>query len=709
MKLLNRISWYLLLAVAFVLCLKSVREPDLWWMYKTGDWMIANIQPTYSDAFSYTHEGTNWINVKWLFEVLISMLKNIGGPEMVFVLQGLITFDIMLLLGKTSSKLADKQGVLNGASYIAALVFTGLLALISIDFRLIGRPEMFSHLFTADFLFLFVLWYQKKETKWIYALIPLQMLWANLHEGFGTGMVMITAFLAGNWIEYYWRGNVEKPLKLTWISLAALAAVVINPRGPEMWAHPFNIFTQLSENQYTTELFSYTNPEYWQKEAYLNLVFLVSAVLLLIFGTSFKSGKAATAEDKVKNKSKNSTKEALADNQPWNFGMGYSLVIALLFYLSLTAYRNIPFFVIAAAPLMVLGLERVFSFVNRLLKLPEIVLSIKMLLLVLLFYVGIVGNQYRKLTDSRDEYGLQVLNSHNPVAAADFIIENKIQGRCFSDYLVSSYLLWRLPDFKTYIDLRDLDIFPTAFFQRYQMLLQDPKIFEEEDKKYNFSYVVLLRRNIESLPFFYKYLQESPSYEMVFADPVAVVFLKNNDANKALIGKFGMGEDRNRDLWKNLEPAKSAVFPGLLTKLFNPLFKNRDYKEVDQDVLAAHLYYSVAAPDMGLRYAEKSLARKSNYRAHEIVALINAQKYFDPKTASDKKEALLQNAMKSFDCSLALKKDALESLYGKAVLLMEKQQFAAAAPLLQEATQIAPQNPAIQQKLSECYDKMKVK
>jgi thioredoxin-like negative regulator of GroEL len=40
---------------------------------------------------------------------------------------------------------------------------------------------------------------------------------------------------------------------------------------------------------------------------------------------------------------------------------------------------------------------------------------------------------------------------------------------------------------------------------------------------------------------------------------------------------------------------------------------------------------------------------------------------------------------------------------------MEKQQFAAAAPLLQEATQIAPQNPAIQQKLSECYDKMKVK
>jgi hypothetical protein len=192
---------------------------------------------------------------------------------MVFVLQGLICFDIMLLMGKTSTKLAEKQGVQKGTSYMAALVFTGVLLLLTIDYRLIGRPEMISHLFTADFLFLFVLWYQKRETKWIYALIPLQMLWANLHEGFGTGMVLITAFLAGNWLEYYWRGNVEKPMNLTWASLAALAAVAINPRGIEMWAHPFNIFTQLSENQYTTELFSYTNPEYWQKEAYLNLLF----------------------------------------------------------------------------------------------------------------------------------------------------------------------------------------------------------------------------------------------------------------------------------------------------------------------------------------------------------------------------------------------------------------------------------------------------
>jgi tetratricopeptide (TPR) repeat protein len=170
-----------------------------------------------------------------------------------------------------------------------------------------------------------------------------------------------------------------------------------------------------------------------------------------------------------------------------------------------------------------------------------------------------------------------------------------------------------------------------------------------------------------------------------------------------------MGEDRKRDVWKPLEAAQSSALASIINKIFNPFFKNRDYKAVDQEVIAAHLYYTIGAPELGLAYADKSLSRKANFRAHEIRALIKAQKYFDPKTAADEKERLLQNAMKSFESSLTLNADALESLYGKAVLLMEKQQFSPAAALLQKAQQIAPQNPAIQQKLGECYDKMKVK
>jgi hypothetical protein len=410
----------------------------------------------------------------------------------------------------------------------------------------------------------------------------------------------------------------------------------------------------------------------------------------------------------TKKKTETVTAPAIATPSPfWNYGIGYSIVVTMLFYLSLTAYRNIPFFIIAAAPLAVLSLERLLRRLFERIKVAELALSGLTIALLLLFYVGIVSNKYQKMTASRDEFGLQVLNGHNPVAAADFIEKNKIKGRCFADYLTSSYLLWRLkPDFKTYIDLRDLDIFPNAFFERYNVLLQNPQVFEEEDKKYKFDYVLLLRRNIEAIPMLYKHLQDSPNYELVFADAVSVVYLKNTEANKPLIEKLALGKDGSRDVFQALSPSRSSTFPAVLNKIFNPMFKNRSYEDIDEALIAAHLYYTVGATDLGLKYCEKSLAKAANYRAHEIKGLIYARLLLDPKTAADKKAEYNNLAVAAFDKSLGLKVDALESLFGKAVLLMENQKFGEAIPFLQQAQKIAPQNPNIQQHLSMCYQKM---
>lgn len=89
------------------------------------------------------------------------------------------------------------------------------------------------------------------------------------------------------------------------------------------------------------------------------------------------------------------------------------------------------------------------------------------LILGIIFYIGIVSNGYYKITDSVNEYGLFVHPGFNPIGASHFIKKNKLQDKkCFSSYMVSSYFLWDLqPDFKTYIDLRDLDVFSSDFFK----------------------------------------------------------------------------------------------------------------------------------------------------------------------------------------------------------------------------------------------------
>ena len=93
-SILHKVAWALCLLTGIVLSLKAIREPDLWWMYRTGEWMLEQGQVTRQDPFSYTFEGVEWINVKWLFEILISLAKNAFGVEFIFVFQALVTLVI---------------------------------------------------------------------------------------------------------------------------------------------------------------------------------------------------------------------------------------------------------------------------------------------------------------------------------------------------------------------------------------------------------------------------------------------------------------------------------------------------------------------------------------------------------------------------------------------------------------------------------------
>lgn len=713
-KLLSRIAWFFMFILGIVFCLKAIREPDLWWMYRTGEWMWSN-GVTYTDPFSYTQEGTNWINVKWLFEIIISSFKEIGGPEMVFVLQAIFTGLILFFMSKTTTVLQKKIYPDATAPAYLAIAIAGVLALISIDYRMIGRPEMSSHLLTAVYLYLFVQQHKKPNSKWIYALIPLQLLWTNLHEAFGVGMVLIMAFLGASWVEYYFRKNIwgeknqQMPLVLSYASLGALAAIVVNPRGPEMWLHPFNIFGQLQDNKFTTELLSYQDDAYWAKEAYFNLTFFALAALVVVFLGLLRKRQAAPIVPKMKT-TNNKKAKLPKEVEPWSlldrFGLAHLLIGAMLFYLSLTAYRNIPFFVIAASPLAALGVYAAFQLLYARVKALKIAMPILSILLFAGLYWGVVTNNYYKWTASRDTFGLQVLNSHNPVAAANFIKENKIEGRAFADYLSSAYLLWALqPDFKTYIDLRDLDIFPSEFFNKYNRLLQQPKLFDKEDEKYKFDYVVLLRRNIEVLPQLFVHLQDHPNYELVFVDPVAVIYLKNNKRNQAVIDQYGIS--KGKDVYQALKSATSSTLPSIINKIFNPLFQTQRYGEVDQNSIIAHFYYAIGESERALDYAQKSIdSGISDYRGYEIKGLVNARYFLDPETEEEKRKLYAKETETAFRNALTYNEKSLESLFGLGVLLMEQEKFGDAIQYFQSAKVLAPQHPMIQQHLNTCFQKM---
>lgn len=554
--------FFFLIWIALTFCVKSIKEPDLWWQVRTGEHIIDNQEVPKTDVFSFTYEGEPWINVKWFTEVVMAAVARIFGPELIFLLQAFVLIGIFFLFTKIK-KILDPTGHPYAIYFLIALADF----LFIISYRINGRPEMMSHLLTAGYLFLFF-HFLRHRSALIWALVPLQLFWANSHEAYGVGMVMSIIFLVTFWIDLLVnRGTFLEGLKLTGIVVLSMLAVVVNPNFSELLLHPLNIFGQLKENQFTYELSSFMKKEYWSIFSVLNvLAFFVG--LWKIF-------------DLYRNKN--------SKQFEYHILLGFYPVLFLaFFYLSLQSYRNIPFFQIVNFPILMIFVKE--------LKLDFLKSSTAfgaLAVFLILLYISIPTNLYYKTLDDRNRYGLGLNMEKNPYSAAEFVRKNNIKGKCFSDYLSSSYLLWHLqPEFKTYLDLRDLDIFPAKFIDNNFVLYQSPGNLVKEDQTLwdyarsfdNFAYVV--NRNAESMMNLNRFLHKNEDYELVYADQLNSIFLNNTlPENQQLIKEKGF-KSIGQEIFQPLAQKKAPVLAQIFNYIFWPFYtetkSNKDFIRVKQ-------------------------------------------------------------------------------------------------------------------------------
>ena len=535
-KFLNSFLYIIGFFAAGAMSIKSLREPDLWWQIRTGEWILVNHQVPKVDVFSFTHQGVNWINIKWGFEVLAAWISNHLGAESVFVIQLLVSILILFFTFKIM-QLSQIKGAV-------PFCITALGLLIAIEYRIIGRPEMFSHLFVVVYLFLILLYFHN-QPKWIFLTIPLQIVWCNVHEAYAIGIVMLLIFAAVEWFLYF-KNNSKKPLQISMVVLAAIGALAINPRTYLLLIRPFNIFNQVQQNKYTTELDSIFTAEYWHKEAYF---FVITALLFCGYLISLIKRKQLFSNKVV-------------------FPLSYLSICVAFMFLALTAYRNIVFFQLAVIPLIAHLAFSYFPNIGR----HKIIVAAS----ALFFYGLIVSNKYYEMMSSRDRFGLEVLSTNNPTGVAKFMEQRQLQSKKgFSDYLTSSYLLWKLqPNFKTFIDLRDLDIFSADFFDQYLEIINRPEKFHELDQKENFDYVVLYTRSNEAL---HQYLFNDSVYACTYADPVAALYEKTDNIPSG-------------DFFQSGKAIPTSNFATALNHIANPLYESFDYEQLNTDYEAAAYY-----------------------------------------------------------------------------------------------------------------------
>ncbi len=654
----------LLFLVGIVLSLKAIKEPDLWWQLATGDWILANKSIPTSDVFSFTYFGTKWINIKWGFEVFISLCTKAFGFEFIYVIQALVTvallYFILKLVNFKNKPFLDKTWA-NSLILLCSFVF-----LAASSNRIIGRPEMFSHLFTIIFIYLLTRF--QNQNKLIYLLPILQLIWTNMHEAFGTGIVIIGIFVFAAWVNYFINNKKKKPLHLSLAFMLSIVVISINPYGLEMLTRPLEIFSQLSTNKYTTELSNYTTHEYWQISTYFTLGFLVITFIGMLT-IAFEKSK----ENKLKH----------LVNQ---FEIANILLIIAFTILASSAYRNLIFLNIVLLPFVVNSLFKFIVFIGTKTKFKTQNLSISLLtaMVGIVFYISIVTNQYYKINKVSHTYGLQFSAMQNPAGAAQFLKANNLDSNIiFTDYLASSYLLYQLsPNFKTFVDLRDLDVFPDTFFQKNAEAYANFESYKILDEKYNFKAAVVLNSQFKRLQIG---LYNDSNYTLSYFDPLVSVFVKQKKLN---------GIPLKISALSNFKP---SVFSSIVNYVFNPFYNPMDVSETNFNTEAALFYLSIG----NYIQANNLILNSSNDAS---VNYIKGQYFFNMAIADTSNQKFYNDS--AITClNLAIKQNTnyFEAYFSLGSIELNQGNFVSAAKQFEKCCEIDHNNLNAHLYAGECY------
>jgi hypothetical protein len=451
MTLGNKLRWvppFLVLLLISSLFITTPFDPDFGWHFTYGKYFVENKEILRENVFSYTFDDYSWANSYWVSQVVLYVLFNFLGFYLASLILGFVYVVTTFVLFKT----IIKKDV---SVYLAVLVATLIGALFNIS----DRPLYFSSLF-LQFTAVVLLFHNKKAV----LLVPLFLLWANMHADFTLGLFMVFVFF----VEKIVRNFFNKTLSAKdFLIPAAIAAVtLINPFGFELWK------TLLKEtNPYQFQVIGEWLP-LRQESLHVPLKYLLQyltwAGVILTFVLNRKS------------------------LPKW-----YLLVSLVFFILSIRSVYFFRVFSLVALPKM---LELLSPHLKQLTdvaaKLPTKPMKVLTFYFAVVVATVILSKAFEGISLSLSGEKWETAKEY-PREAVTFIKNNPKEGRIFNAYNWGGYLIWKLPEHKTFIDGR-MASWKTGnrsilhdYIQMTSKFKENADLFESYVSKYNITRVLL--------------------------------------------------------------------------------------------------------------------------------------------------------------------------------------------------------------------------
>jgi Putative Zn-dependent protease, contains TPR repeats len=513
----------LLFALLVISQINTIIDSDIWCHFKTGEYIVKNLNVPQVDLFSYTLENRAWIDHEWLSQVLfyvifakfswlgINMLKAIVISSCFFIL-------LFFIISKYKK-------------FIYAILFI-LLSVLAFGYRSFARPEIFSYLLLCLFF------YMLEDERKIRMLPLLQVLWVNLHGYFILGPVLIFLYSLGELIS----GSKIKAKRLGAVFVLTCLACFINPYFYKGAFYPIKILAGVftGDRLYMQSIQELTMPVNagFGKYVFFWILAILSSVTFL---ANLKKAK-----------------------------MQHILIFLGAFMASYAAIRNMPVFIFMAMPLAVINLNE-SKLTKDITERNHYVACIFIILAAVYFFASNRYYVFTKQSAFRNT-GSKMTEVLTPSKACDFLEKNNIKGRVFNSIDFGHYIAYRFyPEKTAFIDART-ELYKDNFYKSYQRAQNYPGEWESLQRKYNFD-VVLLRHIFSGTERILKYLYNKKEWALVYYDENSAIFLRDTQSNENAIEKFRINFSK-----KKIEKSDETLsIAGFFEKIGEQKLAEEDY------------------------------------------------------------------------------------------------------------------------------------
>jgi hypothetical protein len=196
---------------------------DAWWNFALGRLMLEQHQLLVDDPFSFTPTVLGAINQQWLAQLAWGASFQAGGTVGVLILRAAA----IALAGWASWSTGRSLGASR-----RALVAASLLTAYLISTNLGVRAQTLAFPLAA-----LSLWGLQRGDRWIYAIVPLAAIWANIHGSFPLAIAFAGAFTVGTALC----NKRSTAVRYGIATAGAALATGVTPYGLAVWRYAIDL------------------------------------------------------------------------------------------------------------------------------------------------------------------------------------------------------------------------------------------------------------------------------------------------------------------------------------------------------------------------------------------------------------------------------------------------------------------------------------